>query len=102
MKISTKQHKRKSLYLGVIKWVYVGKEFILTIDDRGRITIPKEVRELIKSKKLKLRVEGSKIILESIVVDIDKYYGIFRKDLENVDIDKMLNEALTEVLLNDK
>ncbi|QXJ28489.1 hypothetical protein J5U23_01358 [Saccharolobus shibatae B12] len=28
----------------------MGKEFILKIDDRGRITIPKEVRELIKSK----------------------------------------------------
>ncbi|MDT7862364.1 MAG: AbrB family transcriptional regulator [Saccharolobus sp.] len=80
----------------------MGKEFILTIDDRGRITIPKEVRELIKSKKLKLKVEGSKIILEPIVVDIDKYYGIFRKDLGNVDIDNILKEALTEVLLNDK
>jgi hypothetical protein len=60
------------------------------------------VRELIKSKKLKLKVEGSKIILEPIVVDIDKYYGIFRKDLGNVDIDNILKEALTEVLLNDK
>jgi len=80
----------------------MGKEFILTIDDRGRITIPKEVRELIKSKKLKLKVEGSKIILEPIVVDIDKYYGIFRKDLGNMDIDNILKEALTEVLLNDK
>ena len=27
------------------------KEFILKIDDRGRITIPKEVRELLKSKR---------------------------------------------------
>lgn len=80
----------------------MAKEFILTIDDRGRITIPKEVRELIKSKKLKLKVEGSRMILEPIVVDIDKYYGIFRKDLGNVDIDNILKEALTEVLLNDK
>ncbi|MEM1627323.1 MAG: AbrB family transcriptional regulator [Sulfolobaceae archaeon] len=80
----------------------MGKEFILTIDDRGRITIPKEVRELIKSKKLKLKVEGSKLILEPIVVDIDKYYGIFRKDLGSVNIDNVLKEALAEVLLNDK
>ncbi|MUM65877.1 AbrB family transcriptional regulator [Acidianus infernus] len=80
----------------------MGKEFILTIDDRGRITIPKEVRELIKSKKLKLRVEDSKIVLEPIVVDVDKYYGIFRKDLGDVDVDNLLKEALTEVLLNDK
>ncbi|MCY0883574.1 MAG: AbrB/MazE/SpoVT family DNA-binding domain-containing protein [Acidianus infernus] len=80
----------------------MGKEFILTIDDRGRITIPKEVREVIKSRKLKLRVEDSKIVLEPIVVDVDKYYGIFRKDLGDVDVDNLLKEALTEVLLNDK
>ena len=37
------------------------KEFILKIDDRGRITIPKEVRELLKSKRLKLKIEMEKL-----------------------------------------
>ncbi|MEJ2777453.1 AbrB/MazE/SpoVT family DNA-binding domain-containing protein [Stygiolobus sp. RP850M] len=78
------------------------KEFILKIDDRGRITIPKEVRELLKSKRLKLKIEDGKIILEPVVLDVNEYYGIFKKDVGNEDIDKILNKALAEVLLNDK
>jgi len=78
------------------------KEFILKIDDRGRITIPKEVRELLKSKRLKLKIEDGKIILEPVVLDVNEYYGIFRKDIGNEDIDEILNKALAEVLLNDK
>jgi len=77
-------------------------EFILKIDDRGRITIPKEVRELLKSKRLKLKIEDGKIILEPLVLDVNKYYGIFKKDIGNEDIDEILNKALAEVLLNDK
>ncbi|MEJ2771712.1 AbrB/MazE/SpoVT family DNA-binding domain-containing protein [Stygiolobus sp. CP8521M] len=78
------------------------KEFILKIDDRGRITIPKEVRELLKSKRLKLKIEDGKIILEPVELDVNKYYGIFKKDIGNEDIDDILNKALAEVLLNDK
>ena len=78
------------------------KEFILKIDDRGRITIPKEVRELLKSKRLKLKTDDGKIILEPVVLDVNKYYGIFKKDIGNEDIDEILNKALAEVLLNDK
>ena len=78
------------------------KEFILKIDDRGRITIPKEVRELLKSKRLKLKIEDGKIILEPVVLDVNKYYGMFKKDIGNEDIDEILDKALAEVLLNGK
>ncbi|MFP3171407.1 MAG: AbrB family transcriptional regulator [Sulfolobaceae archaeon] len=78
------------------------KEFILKIDDRGRITIPKEVRELLKSKRLKLKIEDGKIILEPVVLDVNKYYGMFKKDIGNEDIDEILNKAVAEVLLNDR
>ncbi|MEJ2775382.1 AbrB family transcriptional regulator [Sulfolobaceae archaeon RB850M] len=78
------------------------KEFILKIDDRGRITIPKEVRELLKSKRLKLKIEDGKIILEPVVLDVNKYYGMFKKDIGDEDIDEILNKALAEVLLNDR
>jgi len=78
------------------------KEFILKIDDRGRITIPKEVRELLKSKRLKLKIEDGKIILEPVVLDVNKYYGMFKKDIGNEDIDEILDKALAEVLLNER
>ena len=78
------------------------KEFILKVNDRGRITIPKEVRELLKSKRLKLKIEDGKIILEPVVLDVNKYYGMFKKDIGNEDIDEILNKALAEVLLNER
>jgi len=78
------------------------KEFILKIDDRGRITIPKEVRELLKSKRLKLKIEDGKIILEPVVLDVNKYYGMFKKDIGDEDIDEILDKALAEVLLNER
>ena len=78
------------------------KEFVLKIDDRGRITIPKEVRELLKSKRLKLKIEDGKIILEPVVLDVNKYYDMFKKDIGNEDIDEILDKALAEVLLNER
>ena len=80
----------------------MGKEYVVTIDERGRLTIPKEVRTQIKAKKLRLRVEGERLVLEPVTEDVDKYYGVFKKDLGDVDVDKILEEALDEVLLNDK
>ena len=81
----------------------MGKEYVVTIDERGRLTIPKEVRAQIRAKKLRLRVEGERLVLEPVAEDVDKYYGVFRKDLlGDVDIDKALEEALVEVLSNDK
>ncbi|MEJ2779486.1 AbrB family transcriptional regulator [Stygiolobus sp. CP850M] len=74
----------------------------IVVHTGGRITIPKEVRELLKSKRLKLKIEDGKIILEPVVLDVNKYYGIFKKDIGNEDIDEILNKALAEVLLNDK
>ena len=37
-----------------------------------------------------------------MVLDVNKYYGMFKKDIGNEDIDEILNKALAEVLLNDK
>ncbi|WP_246252945.1 AbrB/MazE/SpoVT family DNA-binding domain-containing protein [Acidianus brierleyi] len=84
-----------------IIWVNMKRELIITMDERGRVTIPKEIREKIKTKKLRLKIEGDKIILEPVNPDIEKYYGIFKNNVGNVDIDEVLEKSLTEVLKND-
>ncbi|AAY81286.1 hypothetical protein Saci_1984 [Sulfolobus acidocaldarius DSM 639] len=83
-----------------MKWENMETE-IVVMDDRGRITIPKEIRERIKTRMLKIRVEGDKIILEPMEIDIDRYYGIFRKDPGDMDVDKVLRESLSELTRND-
>ncbi|BDC17331.1 AbrB/MazE/SpoVT family DNA-binding domain-containing protein [Acidianus sp. HS-5] len=69
-------------------------EYDITVDERGRITIPKEVREQIKVRKFRLKVEQGKIILKPVSSNPEKYYGIFRKDIGNIDIDKVFEETL--------
>jgi len=39
--------------------------------------------------------------LEPINPDIEKYYGVFRKDVGNIDIDEIMEESLTEALRDD-
>jgi len=50
----------------------------VSIDPQGRIYIPAEVRNKVKSKKFELTVEGDKIILKPIKKE--KYYGIAKVD----------------------
>ncbi|QKR00798.1 AbrB/MazE/SpoVT family DNA-binding domain-containing protein [Metallosphaera tengchongensis] len=79
----------------VTEWVNMGEE-IVTMDERGRITIPKEIRDAMKTKKLKVKLEGQNIVLEPVIEDVDKYYGFFRKDIGDIDVDKVLHESLSE------
>lgn len=53
---------------------------IVSMDPQGRIYIPAEIRNKIKSKKFELTVEGDNIILKPIKKKIDEYYGITKVD----------------------
>lgn len=83
----------------VTKWVNM--EYILSVDERGRITIPKEVRERMNLKKLRLIVDEDKLILEPVREDVvDKYYGIFKVEIKE-DVDEILKKGLEELVKND-
>ncbi|MEM0304905.1 MAG: AbrB/MazE/SpoVT family DNA-binding domain-containing protein [Saccharolobus sp.] len=71
-------------------------EYILSLDERGRITIPKEIREKINFKKVRIVLENDKLILEPIKDDaVDKYYGIFKAQIKG-DIDELIEQSLFE------
>ncbi len=53
---------------------------IVSMDPQGRIYIPAEIRNKIRSKKFELTVEGDKIILKPIKKKIEEYYGIAKVD----------------------
>lgn len=44
--------------------------FIVSLDDRGRITIPKEIRSKLKSKKFLVVLEGENVVLVPLPNDI--------------------------------
>ncbi|ADX83815.1 transcriptional regulator, AbrB family [Sulfolobus islandicus HVE10/4] len=57
-------------------------EYILRVDEKGRIMIPKEVRDKLKiSNSVRLIVnESSEIIIKKMERNIEKYAGYFRVD----------------------
>ncbi len=65
---------------------------IVSMDPQGRIYIPAEVRNKIKSKKFKLTVEGDKIILKPIKKKIEKYYSIVRVE-KHLTVEKIEEKA---------
>jgi len=72
-------------------------ESVVRVDDRGRISIPKSIRETlgIKSRQLlKIRVVGDKIVLEPLESIADKYYGIVRVGKWPADLDEFLGESV--------
>ncbi|MBB5255255.1 AbrB family looped-hinge helix DNA binding protein [Sulfurisphaera ohwakuensis] len=71
------------------------KEYLLNVDEKGRIVIPKEVREEFNiTEKVKLVVEDDKIELLPYVKK--SYRGLFKASLNSKDVDEVLKEALEE------
>jgi len=71
------------------------KEYLLTVDERGRIVIPKEVREELNiTSKVKLVVEDGKAQLLPYVKR--SFRGLFKVSVRFKDVDEVLKEALEE------
>ncbi len=67
------------------------------VDDRGRITIPKELRNKLNIKKgmlFEVSYEDEKIILRPLKSITDRYYGIYKVDRWPKDLDKFMVEAM--------
>jgi len=65
-------------------------EAAVKVDEKGRIVIPKEIRETAKLKEgsyVTIKTKGRTIIMEPLEPVADKYYGAFKitKWPENID-----------------
>ncbi|MCS6768377.1 MAG: AbrB/MazE/SpoVT family DNA-binding domain-containing protein [Candidatus Nitrosocaldus sp.] len=69
---------------------------VMKMDEKGRITIPKEIRDRVRSKRFRIDVEDEKIILLPIrsEAEIERYYGIFCGNVGDMDVDKILRDGL--------
>ena len=72
---------------------------IVRVDSKGRVLIPKHIREALGIKEgslLRLHISGRTLLLEPIESVVDKYYGIVKVRKWPRDLDEFLNEVLTE------
>lgn len=69
-------------------------EVTLTLDDKGRITIPKEFRESLGiRKRVRIRREGNRLVIEPADPVSRRFYGVFRADVSD-DLDGLVVEAM--------
>lgn len=72
---------------------------VVKVDKRGRIMIPKRIREKVKVKEdgyVKVRADEKSIIIEPIESIADKYFGAFKIRRWPEDLDNFVNEVLKE------
>lgn len=77
------------------------KEKVVILDKRGRITLPKEIRDKVKAKKFKIKLVNDQILLQPVDDDVDKYFGIFKGEVHK-DVDEIFNEAMEEHIKNEE
>ena len=70
---------------------------IVYVDGRGRITIPRELRDKLKVKKgmsFEVSYEDGEIILRPLKSIADRYYKIYKVDRWPEDLDEFIVEAM--------
>ncbi|HDM88936.1 MAG TPA: AbrB/MazE/SpoVT family DNA-binding domain-containing protein [Candidatus Bathyarchaeota archaeon] len=66
---------------------------IVRVDEKGRVVIPKSIREKAKLKAgnyVNVRVEGRSIIMEPLESIADKYFGAFKVSRWPEDLDEFM------------
>ena len=72
-------------------------EYIVRVDDKGRVLIPKEIRKLLgidEKKYVKIMQYKDKIVLEPIESYASKYYGVFKVRKWPEDLDEFMIEVM--------
>jgi AbrB family looped-hinge helix DNA binding protein len=78
----------------------VGKimvESTAKLDDKGRVRIPKQIREVAQLKEgscVNIKAKGKTIIIELVEPVADKYYGAFKVEKWPEDMDRFVEEAM--------
>jgi len=70
---------------------------VVKVDSKGRITIPREIREKVGLKKgdyARIRVDNGNIVVEPYKPVSHRLYGKYRVDKWPEDLDKFLAEAI--------
>ena len=74
-------------------------EFIVRVDSKGRVLIPKGLREVVGVKEgglVRVYVEGNRVVVEPLGSVADRFFGCFKVDRWPDDLDKFVVEAVKE------
>ena len=69
---------------------------IVKVDEKGRVVIPKRIREKVKLKEgndVNVKAEGKTIVMEPLESIADKYFGAFKVSRWPEDLDEFIVEV---------
>jgi len=69
---------------------------IVKVDEKGRVVIPKRIREKVKLKEgnyVNVKAKGKTIVMEPLESIADKYYGAFKVSKWPKDLDEFIVEV---------
>ncbi len=72
---------------------------IVKLDEKGRVVIPKEVRERVgleEGGQIVLEDENERVILKPLKPVSDRFYGVFKVERWPEDLDEYASEALKD------
>ncbi len=72
-------------------------EFIVRVDSKGRVLIPKGLRESVgisEKDLVKVYVKKGKVIVEPLGSVADKFFGCFKVEKWPKDLDEFVTEAI--------
>jgi len=72
---------------------------LVKVDEKGRIVIPKSLRERTEMKEgryVKVKAKERSIVIEPLEPVADKYFGVFQIDKWPKDLDEFIVEVLKE------
>jgi len=70
---------------------------IVKVDEKGRVVIPKSIREKVKLKEgnyVNVKAEGKTIVMEPLESIADKYFGVFKISRWPEDMDEFAAEVM--------
>lgn len=86
-----------NVYIGGISYYCGNMRAVVKVDEKGRISIPKPIREKVGLRPgdlVAVYLESGKIGIEPLESTADKFYGAYRVERWPEDLDKFLAEAL--------
>jgi len=72
-------------------------ETTIKVDEKGRVIIPKRIRETVSLKEgsyVNIKTKGKTIIIEAVAPVADKYFGAFKITKWPEDIDEFVAEVM--------
>jgi len=78
-------------------WCGIMSEVTVKIDEKGRVMIPKGIRESVKLKKggyVSVKAKGKAVVIEAVEPVADKFFGAFKIAKWPEDMDGFVVEAV--------